>query len=217
MRVVVASEHARTLGLLADMVEEEPGVVVVGEARNAIQTLWLVDGLKPDIVLVDSDLPYVIGLNATALSRVSGFDTAQALAENMPATPVVLLSNLDDTLVGMSNRGVAAIARHVRPGDAATTIIRFSELAPARAGSRSPIFAEIDFGTETVRTKSDEISEGSMLLGGAGVIGGAYLIATIVLAPVGLVAVVAGALAMLFGVTTRLATKVWRARKWRIC
>ncbi len=215
MRVVVASEHARTLGLLADMVEEEPGVVVVGEARNAVQTLGLVDGLKPDIVLVDSDLPYVIGLNATALSRVSGFDTAQALAEDMPATPVVLLSNLADTLVGMSDRSVAAIARYARPGDAATSIIRFSELTPARAGSRSPIFAEIDPGAETVREKSDELYDGSMLLGGAGILGGAYLIATIVLAPVGIVAVVAGALAMLFGVTTRLATKVWRMRKWR--
>ena len=215
MRVVVASEHARTLSLLADMVEEEPGVVVVGEARNAIETLGLVGGLKPDIILVDSDLPYTIGLNATALSRVSGLDTAQALAEDMPATPVVLLSNLADTPARVAGGNVAAVARHARLDDAASTIIRFSELAPARVASRSPIFAEIDSGDETARVKSDEISEGSMLLGSAGIIGGAYLIATIVLAPVGILAVVAGALAMLFGVTTRLATRVWRTRKRR--
>ncbi|MEE8353781.1 MAG: hypothetical protein V3S10_04925, partial [Dehalococcoidales bacterium] len=177
MRIVVASEHARTLGLVADMVEEEPGVVVVGEARNAIETFGLVEGLKPDIVVIDSDLPYAIGLNATALSRVSGLDTAQALAENMPATPVVLLSNLANTQTRMFDDSVTAIARHARPGDDGATIIRFSELAPVRVGSRSPIFAEIDSGAEPAREKSDEISEGSMILGGAGVLGGAYLIA----------------------------------------
>ena len=215
MRVVVAAEHTKTLGLVADMVEEEPGVVVVGEARNAVETFGLVDSLRPDVVIVDSDLPHAVGLNATALSRISGLDTAQALAENMPATPVVLLSNLASTSAPAVGGSVAAITRRARPDDGGATIVRFSELTPARVRSRSPIFAEIDSGTETARERSDEISEGSMILGGAGVLGGAYLIATIVLAPVGIVAVVAGALAMLFGVTTRLATSVWRRRKRR--
>src|SRR3972149_5049868 len=105
MRVVLASERPQVQNLLVDVVEEEPGAVVVGQAENAIKALVLVENLRPDVAIIDSNLPYSVGMDRLALSRMSGLDIAQAICQTTPGTCVVLINNLDTPVlpkVGLS-------------------------------------------------------------------------------------------------------------------
>ncbi|HMN27072.1 MAG TPA: response regulator transcription factor [Caldilineaceae bacterium] len=58
-----------------------PGVQVIGEATNGQQALQSVDALRPDVVLMDIQMPIMNGLDATRLIK-----------GHWPATKVVVLT-----------------------------------------------------------------------------------------------------------------------------
>lgn len=98
IRVLVASEFAPVRRLMTELVRGEPGVAVAGEAGNYAEVTALAKQLRPDIVLLDFHLPYVIGFDSVRLSRISGLDAALAIVEEVPKAQVVLLANLDATV-----------------------------------------------------------------------------------------------------------------------
>lgn len=63
----------------------EADVVVVGEATSGEEALAMVETLRPDVVLMDVQLP-----------RMDGIETTQALHTTFPRLPVVMLSIHDD-------------------------------------------------------------------------------------------------------------------------
>lgn len=64
MRVMVASEYPEVQYFLREVVEGEDGAVIVGQAENATKALTLAQNLRPDIAIIDSYLPHVVGLDA---------------------------------------------------------------------------------------------------------------------------------------------------------
>jgi two-component system chemotaxis response regulator CheB len=54
-------------GFVSQWVAAEPGFTVVGAAANGLQALSLLDVLRPDIVLLDLDMPELDGLSALPL------------------------------------------------------------------------------------------------------------------------------------------------------
>lgn len=97
-RVLVASAHAPVRRLLTDVVMEEPGFAVVGEAGSEIEAGALARQLEPEAVLVDFHLPHAIDLQSVRLSRMSGLDTAMAIIDELRDARVILLTNLDDAV-----------------------------------------------------------------------------------------------------------------------
>lgn len=70
---------------LALMLEAEEGVRVVGQAANGEEALKLAETLRPDVVLMDLQMPVMSGVAATRL-----------ISERLPGTRVVVLTTFDD-------------------------------------------------------------------------------------------------------------------------
>lgn len=209
MRVVIATEPRELQHFLTDIVEEQPGAVVVGQAGNAVNALTAVDNLVPDVTIVDSNLPYSVGLDKVALSRVSGLDVAQSISEKRPKTRVILLTNLDERVL---------VNQNLNPHDSTFFLARegtnipftLQELGPKSA----PVFASIGARARvlpkpTLRRRVNRMSGDAIFLGGLAIIGGVLLIITWLLTPVGIVLASLGLAAVAFGLLTKLGSKIW--------
>jgi two-component system chemotaxis response regulator CheB len=80
--VLVVDDSAFMRKAISMMLEEDPGIKVVGYARNGEEAIDKVPELQPDIVTMDIEMPRMDGL--TALSRIM---------EDSP-TPVMMISSL---------------------------------------------------------------------------------------------------------------------------
>jgi DNA-binding NarL/FixJ family response regulator len=66
IRIVLVEDHALVRAGLLRLVQEIPGVEIVGEAGDGHRALLLVENLQPDIVLMDISIPGVDGLECCA-------------------------------------------------------------------------------------------------------------------------------------------------------
>ena len=64
IRVVIADDHPVVREGLAAMLEREPDLEVVGEARDGQEAIERVAALRPDVVLMDLQMPRVDGVEA---------------------------------------------------------------------------------------------------------------------------------------------------------
>lgn len=64
IRVVIAEDQKMLLGALAALIELEGDITVVGRANNGEDAVKLVRELKPDICLMDIEMPTKSGLDA---------------------------------------------------------------------------------------------------------------------------------------------------------
>ncbi len=72
--------------LLSRTLSQEPGLEIVGEAQNGEQGIRLIDETKPDVVLIDIELP----------GKLDGVDVAMYAKRQKPETGVVILSSHSD-------------------------------------------------------------------------------------------------------------------------
>lgn len=84
IRIVIVDDHAVLRDGLTAQIEREDGMAVVGQAGDAETAIDLVVKHRPDIVLMDIDLP---GLNC--------FAAARTMAARLPQTRVLFLSAYD--------------------------------------------------------------------------------------------------------------------------
>lgn len=211
MRVILASEWPQVQNLLMDVVEEEPGAVVVGQAENAIKVLVLVENLRPDVAIIDSNLPYSVGMDRLALSRMSGLDIAQTICQEIPSTRVVIINNLDTQVlpeVGLSRDSRAFFSRQRTGGN---TVFKLQELCHEVTISETPVFANVEVKAwPTHKQENDQVTDGAVFLGTAGIMGGGYLIGTLILAPVGVLLALVGAVTLAFGLLKKITARLWR-------
>lgn len=66
IRVVVAEDQSMVLGALAALLEIEPEIEVVGQARDGREALELVTRHQPDVLLADIEMPVMTGLELAA-------------------------------------------------------------------------------------------------------------------------------------------------------
>lgn len=85
MRLLVVDDQALIRRGLALMLDAEDDICVVGQAADGAQALQLVGSLRPDVVLMDLQMPHMDGVAAT-----------QALAAQWPEVRVVVLTTFDD-------------------------------------------------------------------------------------------------------------------------
>ncbi len=98
IRVLIVDDHPLIRQGLSKVLELEDGIAVIGEAPNGGEALELARKLKPDVVLMDVNMPGMGGIEATA--RIRG---------DMPNTKVLILTiHDDDGYVMQTMRGGAA-------------------------------------------------------------------------------------------------------------
>lgn len=64
-RVLLVDDHATTRSLLRILLEEHPEIEVVAEASDGDEAIVLAEMYRPDIILMDIQLPRVNGVEAT--------------------------------------------------------------------------------------------------------------------------------------------------------
>jgi two-component system response regulator DesR len=81
IRVVVAEDQSMVLGALAALLDIEPEIEVVGQARDGREALELVEQHRPDVLLTDIEMPLMTGL-----------EVAAEVAKRRLATRVIILT-----------------------------------------------------------------------------------------------------------------------------
>jgi len=83
--VLIADDQTLFREGIKDLLEDEKGIKVIGEASNGPQAIEMVKKLKPDVVLMDIKLPQMDGVSATKIIR-----------KECPETNVLILSSYED-------------------------------------------------------------------------------------------------------------------------
>lgn len=204
-RVIVASEYPKMRYRLKELVEDEPGAVVIGQAENASRALALARKLRPDFAIIDSYLPHVIGLDTVPLSRAGGLDTAQIISEEIPHVRVILLTNMEGGVPLGSSFGQDLALSFARKELEASVPLKLRELYCDTVKPCPLVFANIEpIPLASTREKSTNLSGTAIFLGSLGILVGLGLIATMFLATAGAFIAVAGGLTMFFGIIGKL-------------
>jgi DNA-binding NarL/FixJ family response regulator len=93
IRIMIADDHALLRHTLRRLLSLEPSFSVVGECANGLQVLGTIRNCKPDIVLLDLNMP---GMN--------GLDILEQLHQPDVVTRVILLTGTEDESVLASAR-----------------------------------------------------------------------------------------------------------------
>jgi DNA-binding NarL/FixJ family response regulator len=64
--VLIVDDHALVRQEIRSMLGIHPDIHVVGEARNGLEAIFLVEKFRPGIVLMDINMPRMNGIEATA-------------------------------------------------------------------------------------------------------------------------------------------------------
>src|SRR4051812_23753825 len=80
-RIILINEHLLFREGVKRSLQVEPSFEIVGEGTNGIEAIGLVDSLKPDIVLIDVNMP-----------DMNGIDVTKRMVSHHPNTKVMILS-----------------------------------------------------------------------------------------------------------------------------
>ncbi len=214
-RVIVASEYPKMRYRLKELVEDEPGAVVIGQAENASRALALARKLRPDFAIIDSYLPHVIGLDTVPLSRAGGLDTAQIISEEIPHVRVILLTNTEGGIPLGSSFGQDIALSFARKELETSIPLKLRELYCDTVKPCPLVFANVEpIPMASAQGKSANLSGTAIFLGSLGILTGLGLIATMFLATAGAFIALAGGLAMFFGISGKLMSS-FRSRSHR--
>jgi DNA-binding NarL/FixJ family response regulator len=99
--VFVADDHAGYRGGMARLIDEHPGLEMVGQAADGVAALRGVVELQPDVALLDVRMP-----------GLSGIDVCRRLHadRSAPRTRVVLITGTPDRVIAAQAAEAGAVA-----------------------------------------------------------------------------------------------------------
>jgi DNA-binding NarL/FixJ family response regulator len=74
--IAIADDHAVVRKNVRALIEDEPDLVVVGEAGSGLEAIHVVDKLSPDILVLDMILGDITGIEATCHIRKAATETS---------------------------------------------------------------------------------------------------------------------------------------------
>ncbi len=87
--VLLVDDHALVRRGFRRMLDDDETLEVVGEASNGVEAVQLAEKLKPQVIVMDCQLPQMTGLEAT-----------RKILQDQPGTAILMLSmHSEDTLV----------------------------------------------------------------------------------------------------------------------
>lgn len=111
-KVLLIDDHPLVRVGLAQLINQEPDLTVVGEAGDAQEAMSLIDALKPDILLVD-----------ISLSGMDGLELIKHIRSRFPQMPMLMLSMHDENIY--AERALRAGARgYIMKQDAPEQVIK---------------------------------------------------------------------------------------------
>lgn len=129
IRVVIVDDSSLSRGLLRDILEEDAGFVVVGEARDGRQAVELAQSLRPDLITMDLEMP-----------RMHGLDAIEAIMTHK-AVPILVVSAVADArnaYAAVSRGAVDVVGKpSIDPQEARTFV------AKARLVARVPVITRV--------------------------------------------------------------------------
>jgi DNA-binding NarL/FixJ family response regulator len=108
IRLLIVEDHDFFRRTIALLLETEARIVVVGSVASGEQALGLVDSLRPDIVLLDLNLP-----------ELSGLATIEQIGARADAPAILVLTGAEDveSVVRAFAAGVRGYLRKEMVGD----------------------------------------------------------------------------------------------------
>lgn len=176
LRVMLVDDHALVRGAIRQALES-PDIEVVGEAGTAEEAIEMGSRLRPDVLLLDIDLP-----------GLSGIEAVRELAPRLPDTRIVMLTVSTDRrdlldavrhgasgyltkdLTGDALQRAVRGARHgdlaMSRGDAATVVEHLSRAARGRAGDPDSVEALLSSREQDVlRLLADGLTDREIAIG----------------------------------------------------
>jgi len=103
IRVLLADDHAMFRQGIREMLSTDEGIEVVGEAQNGREAVALVRKLRPDVVLLDVEMPVMDAKQAM-----------ERMLESSPLPRVVIVTMYDDPRLVRELIGLGAVAYLVK-------------------------------------------------------------------------------------------------------
>jgi DNA-binding NarL/FixJ family response regulator len=97
LRVLVAEDHPALRMLVVKTLKVHAHIQVIGETWNGEDTVALVGQLKPDVVVMDINMP-----------RMNGVEATQRIKKTYPTTIVIGLTVIEDDAVVAAMREAGA-------------------------------------------------------------------------------------------------------------
>lgn len=72
IRVVIADDHENLRANIRKLLSRSQDILVVGEAKNGVEALELVNELQPDLIVLDMEMPLKNGPEVAAELRDAG-------------------------------------------------------------------------------------------------------------------------------------------------
>jgi DNA-binding NarL/FixJ family response regulator len=116
LRLVVVDDHALFRRGLVSLLEEMPEFLVVGEASNGHDAQAVIDNTKPDIVLMDINMPVMDGIQALV-----------AIRKEKPDQKVLILTisqNDEDLISAIVNGANGYVLKNTEPETLKSTILQ---------------------------------------------------------------------------------------------
>lgn len=115
IKVLLAEDHLITRQGIRRLLEDEPGLQVVGEASDGEEAVQMVTDKQPDVVIMDVAMPRLNGIEATRQIKVTH-----------PTTAVLVLTAYDDDeyVFGLLDAGAAGYLLKTVSGDELIRAIR---------------------------------------------------------------------------------------------
>lgn len=85
IRIVLADDHQLMRTGLRALIEKQPDLTVVGEAKDGREAVALVESLKPDVVVMDIGMP-----------NLNGIEAARQITEGKSGTAIIIVSMHSD-------------------------------------------------------------------------------------------------------------------------
>lgn len=106
MRILLADEHALFREAMRVVLENQPDLTVVAEAGDGLQAISEAERVRPEVALLDTDLPNCNGVRATYLIK-----------ERVPECRVLVLATQEDqaTLIAALEAGATGYLTKDRP------------------------------------------------------------------------------------------------------
>lgn len=131
IRILLADDHATLRSGIRRLMGKYSDVEIVGEAGNGSETLLLAEELEPDIILLDVEMPDLMG-----------FEVAKRLTDTMPSLRILALSGYNDRryILSMLTSGAAG---YITKEEVPTRLIgAVRDVAAGKRGWISPLVAE---------------------------------------------------------------------------
>ena len=205
VQVLLASEYSQVRDFLSEVIEQEGGVDIIGQAQDARHALTLTRNLRPDVAVIDSYLPHDAELDCIPLSRINGLDTAQAIFKEMPNTRVILLSNSESEV--LSKQSLALAVPEVYSIQSMGVNVSFGTRDPYRevVEPSDLIFASLQVKPSmALHRKATTIIDKAIFFGSLAFAIGWLLTITMIFLPIGVPLALAGGITVLLGLAWKL-------------